>query len=45
MKVAKAIEVLSIHITNLEEKLTYKELEIENLKRKLERWENKNENN
>lgn len=37
MKIAKAIEILSIHITDLEEKLKYKEFEVENLKKRLER--------
>lgn len=43
MKIAKAIEILSIHITNLEEQLKYKEFEIENLKKKLERSKGSNE--
>ena len=40
MDITKIFEILSKHIIEIEEKVQYREIEIENLKRKIERLEN-----
>jgi len=40
LDITKIFEILSKHIIEIEEKVQYREIEIENLKRKIERLEN-----